>query len=82
MIIKIESPVTVGDKVYRTNQFCDVLVGEVTQLTIIKQYSEKNTEYIRFDVLWNDSTNSNHVDVDINKLIFLSKEELIKHLSK
>lgn len=82
MIIEIESPVTIGDKVYRTNQFCEVLVGEITQLTIIKQYSERNTEYIIFDVLWNDSTNSNYINVDINKLIFLSKEELIKHLSK
>lgn len=82
MIIEIESPVTIGDKVYRTNQFCDILVGEVIQLTIIKQYNERNTEYIKFDVLWNDSTNSNYVNVDINKLIFLSKEELIKHLQK
>ena len=92
--LEVEIPVSAGDKVYRTTTKCGIIEGmievvEVKAKSLIQDTSAytkvispaKNNIYISIVVKWQSYRDYEYYNPsDMGTKIFLSKEELIKHL--
>lgn len=84
--LDIEIPVSVGDKVYRTTNTCDIITGIVTHIDVDsvfyrtdgKNYNKHN---VKFTVDWSGSwTTTAYTPDDLGVSIFPTRKGLIKHI--
>lgn len=85
--LEVEIPVSVGDKVYRTNNTCDVLVGEIIRVEVDSEYYKSDSQVINksditFTVKYGYGYNNEvkYGPNDLGTKVFSTKKDLIKHI--
>lgn len=80
-------PLSVGDKVYRTTEKCEIQEGEVIKIKISSIYHKEspkglvtNTLEKRFVVSYEGYDGIKYDVEDLGKKVFLSEKSLIRHL--
>lgn len=83
--LNIEIPVSVGDKVYRTTNRCEIEIGRVTDIKFIAEYysdgnESHNRSEVKFTVTYGYGNNIVYKPEELGKTVFLTKKDLIKHI--
>lgn len=83
--VNIEIPISVGDKVYKTNEKSEVVTGVIKEIIVVQKYYKINDNSngsrleITFRVSYGCSTITYDLD-DLDTSIFTSKKALLKHI--
>lgn len=82
--IEITCPVSIGDKLYRTDRGCEIIIETVTKIEVnTRSYNDcgkllRLGEKVHISILTNMS--GNYSPSEIGNTIFLDKKELIQKL--
>lgn len=82
--IYIEIPVSIGDKLYRTNSNCEIDEGEVVKIYTTTEFYKVNknqsgsNQKVEITVSWGYCNNVSYNPEELGVKVFSTKEDLIK----